>query len=211
MIDEKLKIGFKINGESHKIKNAKSILTIISTYTDFGIETRYINKILEEMATIYARLINQYKFNYHMLFSASFCRNFEEDQRNNEIEKFINLSINHNLTETDHIGIDVKSQLENQIQIQETMDSGWIFDKINSMIIKFHETGEINASSCVNLPLRSFALINIKNDDKYRFFSSFLAYFHSCENDHPNRMSNHRIYFNELKTKGFDFLLWVQM
>ena len=41
-------------------------------YPEFGIETRYINKVLKEMATNYARLLNQYKFQYHMLFSASF-------------------------------------------------------------------------------------------------------------------------------------------
>ena len=33
--------------------------------------------------------------------------------------------------------IDVKSQVEHQIQNQEAKDSGWIFDKINSMRIRF--------------------------------------------------------------------------
>ena len=61
------------------------------------------------MATIYARIINQYKFKYHKLFSASFCKINEEDQRSDEIEKFINLNINNNLTETDIINIDDKS------------------------------------------------------------------------------------------------------
>ena len=68
-----------------------------------------------------------------MLFSASFYKNNEEDQRNDEIELFINLNINNNLTESDIDNIDLKSQLEHQIQIQETKESGWIFDKINSM------------------------------------------------------------------------------
>ena len=44
---------------------------------------------------------------------------------------FINLNINNNLTEVDNNNIDVKSQLEHQIQIQETNESGWIFNKIN--------------------------------------------------------------------------------
>ena len=89
------------------------------------------------MAAIYARLINQYKFKYHILFSARFYKNNEEDQRNDEIELFINLNINNNLTESDIDNIDLKSQLEHQIQIQETKESGWIFDKINSMKIIF--------------------------------------------------------------------------
>ena len=34
-------------------------------YPDFGIETRCNKKTIKEMATIYARLIDQYKFEYH--------------------------------------------------------------------------------------------------------------------------------------------------
>ena len=33
------------------------------------------------MATIYARLLNQYKFKYHKFFPASFYKIEEEDQR----------------------------------------------------------------------------------------------------------------------------------
>ena len=69
-------------------------LTYTPNFPDIGIETRYINKILEEMATIYARLINRYKFKYHMLFSASFHKINEEDQRSDEIELFFNLNNN---------------------------------------------------------------------------------------------------------------------
>ena len=48
LIEEKLKIGFKIDLESRKNNIANSILKIIPTYADFGIETRYINKILKK-------------------------------------------------------------------------------------------------------------------------------------------------------------------
>ena len=51
--------------------------------------------------------------------------------------KEINLNINHNLTESDINNIDVRSQLEHQIQVQETKESGWIFGKINSTKISF--------------------------------------------------------------------------
>ena len=80
-----MRIDFKINLESHNVNHANSILTIIPIYPDFVIETRYINKILEEMGTIYARLINQYNFEYHVIFSASFYKIIEEDQRSDEI------------------------------------------------------------------------------------------------------------------------------
>ena len=85
-IDENLKIGFKINLESHFISHAISILTITPKFPEFGIEFRYFNKIVKELFVIYARLINQYKFKYHTLFSASFYKINEEDQRYNEIE-----------------------------------------------------------------------------------------------------------------------------
>ena len=111
----------------------------IPNFPDIGIETRYINKIIKEMATIYARLINRYKFKYHIFFSASFYKINEEDQRSDEIELFINLNFNNNLTKTDISNFDVKSQLGQQIQIQATKESGWIFDKINSMKIRLYK------------------------------------------------------------------------
>ena len=168
-IDKNLKIGFQIFLESHNISHANSILTITCKYPAFGIEFRYINKIIKELSVIYARLINQYKFKYHTLFSASFYKINEEDQRDNEIELYINLKNNHNLTESDIDNIDIKSQLEHQIQIQETKESGWIFDKINSMKISFYKTEELNGTSNVEIPLRSTAILNIQNNDKYCF------------------------------------------
>ena len=127
----------KINLESHNINHVISFLSIAPIYPDIVIETRYIKKILKEMATIYARLMNQYKFKYHILFSASFYKINKEDQRSDEIELFINLNNNHNLTESDIDNIDVESQLEHEIQTQETKESGWTFDKFNSVKIRF--------------------------------------------------------------------------
>ena len=76
---ENLKESFENNLKSHDISHANSILTIIPTYPDFGTETIYINKILREMATIHARLINQYKLKYHILISARFYKINEKD------------------------------------------------------------------------------------------------------------------------------------
>ena len=87
------------------------------------------------MATIYAILINQYIFKYQLLLSATFYGINEEDQRGDEIELVINLNNNHNSTDLDNI--DVKTQLEHQIQNQETKGSGWNFDKTNSMKTDF--------------------------------------------------------------------------
>ena len=107
-IEERLKKGFKIYLEGQNIIHANSISTITPIYPGVGIETRYFKKILKEMATIYASLINQCRFQKNIIFfSASFYKINEEDQRSDGIELFINLSINHNLTETDINNIDV--------------------------------------------------------------------------------------------------------
>ena len=81
------------------------------------------------MATIHARLKNQNKFKCFTIFSANFYEVIEEGQRSNEIELIINLNINNHLAENDILKIDIKSQIEHQIQIQGTKESDWIFDK----------------------------------------------------------------------------------
>ena len=35
---------------------------------------------------------------------------------------------------------------------------------------------------------------------------SILVYLHPCQNDHPNRVSNYKQYFNELNIIVFDFV-----
>ena len=115
------------------------------------------------------------------------------------------MNINNNLTESDIDNIDVRSQLEHQIQQQELKESGGIFDKINSMKIRFYKTGELNGFSDVKIPLRSNALINNKNNDKYCFIWSIIASLHPCDNGHPNRVSNYIQYFSELNFQSFVF------
>ena len=203
--DNNLRVGFKINLDSHHINHLNSKLTITPNHPEFGLEFRYINKIMKELSIIYARLINQYKFKYQTVFSARFDKQNEDNQILDETELFINLSNNHNLTQTDIANIDIVSSLDHQIQQQEMKDSGWRFDKFNSMTIYFYETTELNGSNYVKIPLRSNAILNIENDDKYCFLWSILAYLHPCNNNHPNRVSNYRPYFNELNFQGFDF------
>ena len=87
--------------------------------------------------------------------------------------------------------------MEHQIQIQETKETGWMFDKINSMKTSFYKTGELNGTSYVKIPLGSSAILNIQNNDKYCFVWSILASLHQCKNDHPNRVSIFIQYFNE--------------
>ena len=47
--------------------------------------------------------------------------------------------------------------------------SGWNNQRINSMKKIFYKSGQLNRSSYVKIPIRSSALVNIENDDKYCF------------------------------------------
>ena len=139
------------------------------------------------------------------MFSARFDKQDEDGELLDETELFINLKINHNLTETDTKNINVVSPLEYQKQQQEMKNSGWRFDKINSMTLSCYKTNEMNGSNYVKILLRSKAILNIENNDKYCFLWSILAHLHPFNNNHPNRVSNYRQYFIELNIQGFDF------
>ena len=73
-IDEILKIGFKINLESHNFIHAKSLLNVEPNFPDIGIEFRYINKIMKELSVNYARLINQCNLNIIYYSQQAFIR-----------------------------------------------------------------------------------------------------------------------------------------
>ena len=203
--DRNFKVGFKIDTDSHHINHAHSKLTITPNYREFGIEVRYINKIVKELSVIHARLKSQYIFKYQIVFSARFDKQYEDNQVLDETDLFINLNINHNLTERDLDKIGIKSPLEHQIQQQEVEDSGWRFDKIISVTIYFYKTDEMNGSNYVKILWRSNAFLNIENTDEYCFLWSLLAYLHPCNINHPNRVSISKRCFNELNIQGFDF------
>ena len=114
--DRNLKVGFNFNLDSHNLHHTNSKLTITPYHPEFGIEVRYIKKIMKDLAVIYARLMNQYKFKYQTVFSARFDKQDEDAQLLDETELFINLSNNHNLTQSDLDEINIISPLEYQIQ-----------------------------------------------------------------------------------------------
>ena len=82
--------------------------------------------------------------------------------------------------------------------------SGWISDKIDSMKKSFYKTGELDGSSYVKISLRSSAILNIQNIDKFCSAWSILASHHPCKSDHPNRVSNYNQYFIDLNFQSFD-------
>ena len=99
--DRILKLGFKIDLNSHHIILANSKITIIPNYPEFGIDVRYMNKIIKELSVLYAGFINQHKLKYQTEFSARFDKQNQDDQVVDETEIFINSSINHKITRSD--------------------------------------------------------------------------------------------------------------
>ena len=73
------------------------------------------------------------------------------------------------------------------------------------MRMGFYKTGELDGSSYVKNPLKSNAVINIKNNDKFCSFWSYLVSIHHCESDHPNRVSIYKQSFDELNIDVLDF------
>ena len=159
--------------------------------------------IFKEMTPIYARFINQYKFKYQLSFMLLFNK-FEDGDIRRETEMTITLSMVNNLTQSEIDNANIQWEVEARKQNLEMKESGRNFQKINSMTISFYNTGNVDGSSYINVPLRSSAILNIKNNDKNCFLWSKLAYLHLCENN-SNKVSSYRDYFYELNIEGFDF------
>ena len=115
------------------------------------------------------------------------------------------MNFNKNLTENDIDKMDIKSQLEHQIKIQETKERGWIIDRTSSVKLKFYKTVEVNGSIYVKIPFRSNAILNFENIDEYCFSRSILAFLYPRDNTHPTKVNNYLQNLYELNIDGFDF------
>ena len=204
--DNILDTAYDITIDRHHKKDLNSQITITSKFDNlFGIEMYHINDIFKEMAHIHARFINHYKFKYQLSFMLLFNKFEEDGDIRRETEMTITLSMVNNLTQSEIDNVNIQWEVEARKQNLEMKESGWHFQRVNSMTISFYNTGNMDGSSYVKIPLRSSAIINIKNKDKYCFLWSILAYLHPCENSHSDRVSNYKPYFNELNIEGFDF------
>ena len=81
--------------DRHHPNHINSKITIKSEY-NLPIRLCDLNNILKEMSTIYARLINQYKFKYQVVFSVIFDKETQE-----ELEQNVSLEGNQCLTWSD--------------------------------------------------------------------------------------------------------------
>ena len=204
LTDNILNIVYDITVDSHHKKNLNSQITITSKFDTFGIEMYYIDKIFKEMSHIYAKFINQYKFKYQLSFILIFYKFEEDGDIRKEAEMVITLNMTNSLTQSEIDNVKIQWNVEARKQNLEMKKSGWIFQRVNSMTISFYNTGNMDGSSYVKKPLRSSAIVNIKNSDKYCFLWSILAKLYPSENN-PDRVSNDEPYFNKLNIEAFDF------
>ena len=80
--------------------------------TEFGIEFRYNNKLLEETTKIHARLINQNKLKHWTAYSARFDKQDGKKKMSDEDEWYIIFNNSQNWAETDINKIGIKSSTE---------------------------------------------------------------------------------------------------
>ena len=66
--DRLLKIAYDIDIDNHHEKHAISIKTITSKFNKRGVDIIHSNRILIEMANIYATWTNQYRIKYQLTF-----------------------------------------------------------------------------------------------------------------------------------------------
>ena len=124
LTDRALQFGFNFTLEGHVINHANSKINFEPNGPELEIEFQYINKILKELATSYARKLNQYKCSYKTVFSATIDKQDEDGQMIDQTELFIKLNTNQNLAESDINNINVRFQLGIRIQRQELKGSG---------------------------------------------------------------------------------------
>ena len=103
-------------------------------------------------------------------------------------------------------------ELGHQMDEIERGESGYIFDSIKTLTVKMFKYHDIRASSYCKLP-KSFCsstfIVNIQNDDKYRFLWSILAHKYKV-GIHRERVSHYKTHFHELNQGDIHFTMKIK-
>ena len=97
---QRYKPQYEINLDQYHLNHIFSRITIKSKF-NFPVELYDLNNIFKEMFTLYARLINQFKFKHQIVFSAIF-----DKESRKEVKKFFSLK----LTE-DYQGVTLRNMI----------------------------------------------------------------------------------------------------
>ena len=98
---------------------------------------------------------------------------------------------------------DTHNTLMQKLDDEQLEGSGFVFQKIEEVILEIYKVNDIQASSWVELPGKykdSKSIINIKNNDQYCFLWCILAQLYPVEN-HKDRISKYIIHLNKLNLK----------
>ena len=109
---------YSINLDQHHPNHLNSKITTKSKY-NLPVELLDLNIILKEMSVVYARLINQYKFKYQVVFSIIFVKETQE-----ELEQYVSFEVNKNSTWSDIEKYDLETKTNALIENLEMKDSG---------------------------------------------------------------------------------------
>ena len=147
-----LDTAYDITIDRHHKKGLNSQITITSKFDNIvGIEMYYINDIFKEMDHINAKFINQYKCKYQLSFMLLFNKFEEDGDIRKEAEMVVNLNMVNNLTQSEIDNANIQWEVETRKQNLEMKESGWHFQRVNSMTISFYNTGNMDGSSYVNI------------------------------------------------------------
>ena len=146
--DNILDTAYDITVDRHHKKGLNSQITITSKHDNIiRIEMYHFNDIFKEMAHIYAKFINQYKFKYQLSFMLLFNKFEEDGDIRKEAEMVVNLSMVNNLTQSEIDNANIQWEVEARKQNLEMRESGWHFQRVNSITISFYNTGSMDGSS----------------------------------------------------------------
>ena len=163
----------------------------------------HINDIVKQMSIKYGELINQYKFKIKVFANVKYLKNNGEGPIE-EVDHYIPINIIENLTRIQLDDLDIMADLNNEIERRDMEGSGWNIEGINHLKIYFHKTNPINGQTYIEFPIRSNAILNIQNTDRYCFLWSILASIHPV-NENPHRVSKYIPYKDELSINDIDF------
>ena len=208
---ELCKKDININTKSSHIKSATHIENEVISRINNNLTDRtytYINPDFEKVDNLVQRAIDDCTKYFHRFKNKCvFVVNFNHASHGNT-----NYFTITNMCKNQYEELHEADELNHQIDEFEQGESGYIFDSIKKLTVKMFKYHDIKASSYCKLPkpfCNSKSIVNIQNNDNYRFLWSILAYKYKVDN-HRERVSNYQNHFHELNQGDIQFPMKIK-